>query len=155
MKKILLVLIIVIFVILFIMLLINLLKKDNNEDDNEDMINSVLEFKEKYKTGIIVNYDKRITYRCKTDNCEQLAKNIEYPYIQPYQTGVKPTTTLFIIKDNKMYELKRVNETDKNSNYKKYIVKDKLSKDFYNDKVFDTEGKVPVVINESILKIIN
>ncbi len=84
------------------------------------MINTIEEFKERYKKAAVVNYDVAkkygygLTYR--TGKVKHVIEKfrkykneyITYPQIQPYS---KLTTNykMFIIKNNKIYELEKSN----------------------------------------------
>ena len=125
------------------------IKNSNSE------INNIDDFKKKYPKAIIVNYDKGITYRCTTGNPERIADTVEYPYIQPYQTGIKPTSDLFIIKDYNLYKLNRVIANDPKSSYIKTEIKEDVSDQFYNDEVFNAIAKTPVNVgSQTLLEII-
>ena len=125
------------------------IKNSNSE------INNINDFEKKYPKAIIVNYDKGITYRCSTGHPERIADTVEYPYIQPYQTGIKPTSDLFIIKDCNLYKLNRVIANDPKSSYIKTEIKEDVSDQFYNDEVFDAIGNPPVNAHpQTLLEII-
>lgn len=125
------------------------IKNSNSE------INNINDFDKKYPKGIIVNYDKGITYRCSTGNSERIGDTVEYPYIQPYQSGINPTSDLFIIKDCNLYKLNRVIANDPMSSYIKTEIKEDVSDQFYNDEVFDAIGKPPVNVgSQTLLEII-
>ena len=118
-------------------------------------INSVEDFKKIYKNGIIVNYDLGCTYRCSTESLEVFGSNVIYPNIQRYQTGKKLKTQLFMIRDNNLYKLKRVEEYNVDSPYIKEEVKETVSEDFYNDKEFSKEMIPPISIKkEELLEIL-
>ena len=119
------------------------------------MITTVKEFKKEYKTGIIVNYDKRtvIKSRSKNDRVEQIHESVEYPYIQAYQKGIHPTSILFIIHNGVIKRLVRANKTDPNSRYRKIDVSDLISNDICNDPEFNKKGHPAVVVYEGLLKI--
>lgn len=82
------------------------------------MINRIEEFKKEYPISAIINYDVEevhgygLCYKTKPGTVEKLRKDkgkyITYPQIQPYS---KLTTDykLFIIKNNRMYELESGN----------------------------------------------
>ena len=99
--------------------------------------------------------DKGITYRCSTGNSERIGDTVEYPYIQPYQSGINPTSELFIIKNCNLYKLNRVIANDPMSSYIKTEIKEDVSEQFYNDEVFDAIGKPPVNVgSQTLLEII-
>ena len=61
---------------------------------------------------------------------------VDYPYVQRYQTGINTKTQLFIIKDNILYKLKRVEETNPDSKYMLDSFDLTVSEDFYKIKIF-------------------
>ncbi len=81
------------------------------------MIESLEEFNNKYNQAVIVNYDMEkvfdygVTYRNTVNSLERLrkykGKYITYPYIQPYLKLNNSDYSLFIIRNNKMYKLKK------------------------------------------------
>ena len=89
------------------------------------MIESLEEFNNKYNKAVIVNYDMEnvfdygVTYRNTVNSLERFrkykGKYITYPYIQPYLKLENNDYSLFIIRNNKMYKLKKGN---KESTYK-------------------------------------
>lgn len=117
-------------------------------------IKTIEDFIRLYPNGIIVNYDTRGTFRCSTNHLESIGNTVDYPYIQRYQTGVNTRTQLFIIKDNTLYKLKRVEGSNPNS---KYTVDDfnySVSEEFYQDKKFSENKRNPVnVFTEELLEI--
>lgn len=111
------------------------------------------EFRKEYKYGIIVNYDKNKVYRASTNKVEQIADGVNYPYIQRYQKGENPRTTLFIIINNTFKKIERINKFDENSNYKVLDTLYNVSPLLYEDPIFNEEGSKPIIINEDLLKI--
>lgn len=128
----------------------------NEINNNKADIKSLKDFKKLYPKGIIVNYDLRVTYRSSRETLESIADVVDYPYVQRYQTGVSTKTQLFIIKDNTLYKLKRVEEKNPDS---KYILDDfnlSVSEDFYKDKNFHNIKNNPTnVLPEKLLEIID
>ena len=117
-------------------------------------IKDISDFRKLYQTGIIVNYDKRIVYRSSTNHTERIGNTVDYPYIQRYQSGVNVRTKLFIIKDNMLFQLERIDKNDKNSKYKIIDVDIKKAESFYNDSIFNEKGNNPVNVNkEELLQI--
>ena len=107
------------------------------------MIESLEEFNNKYNKAVIVNYDMEsvfdygVTYRNKANSLERFRKDkgkyITYPYIQPYLKLEDNDYSLFIIKNNEMFKLKKgVQENT-------YIIDSKIDVDIniFNDKFFD------------------
>ena len=134
---------------------LNILMMYEEIKNSNSEINNINDFDKKYPKGIIVNYDKGITYRCSTGNSEKIGAAVEYPYIQPYQSGINPTSDLFIIKDCNIYKLNRVIANDPMSSYIKAEIKEDVSDQFYNDEVFDAIGKPPVNVgSQTLLEII-
>lgn len=128
----------------------------NEINDNKANIKSLDDFKKLYPNGIIVNYDLRETYRSSKETLETIAEVVDYPYIQRYQTGVNTRTQLFIIKDNTLYKLKRVEEENPDSKYMIDKFDLTVSEDFYKDKkFFDTKLKPVNVFPEELLEIID
>lgn len=124
------------------------------ETKNAD-IKSLEDFDRLYPSGIIVNYDLRGTYRSSTKTIEGIADTVDYPYIQRYQTGVNPRTQLFIIKDNTLQRLKRVEPENPDSNYYIEDISETVSEDFYKDNKFLTITNSPVnVFAEELLEIV-
>lgn len=134
-------------------------KIDINSMYNEIKLNhydieSISDFRKLYQTGIIVNYDKRIVYRSSTNHTERIGNTVDYPYIQRYQSGVNVRTKLFIIKDNMLFQLERIDKNDENSKYKIIDVDIKIAESFYNDSIFNEKGNNPVnVTKEELLQI--
>ena len=128
----------------------------NEINNNKADIKSLKDFRKLYPKGIIVNYDLRVTYRSSRETLESIADVVDYPYVQRYQTGVSTKTQLFIIKDNTLYKLKRVEEKNPDS---KYILDDfnlSVSEDFYKDKNFHNIKNNPTnVLPEKLLEIID
>ena len=119
-------------------------------------IKSLEDFSKLYPNGIIVNYDLRGTYRSSTKTVEAIADTVDYPYIQRYQTGINPRTRLFIIKDNTLQKLKRVEQENPNSNYYIEDISESVSEDFYKDNKFLTITNSPVnVFTEELLEIVD
>ena len=117
-------------------------------------IKDISDFRKLYQTGIIVNYDKRIVYRSSTNHTERIGNTVDYPYIQRYQRGVNVRTKLFIIKDNMLFQLERIDKNDENSKYKIMDVDIKVGESFYNDNIFNEKGNNPVnVTKEELLQI--
>ncbi len=79
------------------------------------MINSIEQFNDKYKKSAVVNYDIAdvhgygLTYKTAPGTVEIFRKDngkyLEYPNIQPYSRLENTDYKLFIIKDNKIFEL--------------------------------------------------
>ena len=79
------------------------------------MINSIDQFNNKYKPSAVVNYDIAnvhgygLTYKTAPGTVEIFRKDngkyLEYPNIQPYSRLDDTDYKIFIIKDNKMFEL--------------------------------------------------
>lgn len=134
-------------------------KIDINSMYNEIKLNhydieSISDFRKLYQTGIIVNYDKRIVYRSSTNHTERIGNTVDYPYIQRYQSGVNVRTKLFIIKDNMLFQLERIDKNDENSKYKIIDVDIKIAESFYNDSIFNEKCNNPVnVTKEELLQI--
>ena len=125
------------------------------ENKNAD-IKSLSDFAKIYPSGIIVNYDLRGTYRSSTGTVEAIADSVDYPYIQRYQTGINPRTQLFIIKDNTLQKLHRVEEGNPDSNYYIVDINESVSEDFYKDNKFLSITNNPVnIFPEELLEIIN
>lgn len=119
-------------------------------------IKSISDFAKIYPSGIIVNYDLRVTYRCSTEKPEIIGNIVDYPYVQRYQTGVNPRTTLFMIKDNTLYRLVRLEINNPDSNYYIEDVKESIAESFYEDKEFLNNPNPPVnVFSEELLEIID
>ena len=119
-------------------------------------IKSISDFVKIYPSGIIVNYDLRVTYRCSTEKPEIIGNIVDYPYVQRYQTGVNPRTTLFMIKDNTLYRLVRLEINNPDSNYYIEDVKESIAENFYEDKEFLNNPNPPVnVFSEELLEIID
>lgn len=117
-------------------------------------IKDISDFEKLYQSGIIVNYDKRIVYRSSTNHTERIGNTVDYPYIQRYQRGVNVRTKLFIIKDNMLFQLERIDKNDENSKYKIIDVDIKIAESFYNDNIFNEKGNNPVnVTKEELLQI--
>ncbi len=124
------------------------------ESENAD-IKSLEDFHRLYKSGIIVNYDLRVTYRSSTEKNEAIADTVDYPYIQRYQTGSHPTTQLFIIKDNMLQRLKRLEPENPNSNYYIEDIIETISEEYYKYNKFLTIDNDPVrVFPEELLEIV-
>lgn len=152
--------------------LYNLLKKINVLMMYEEIkpltyqINNIEDFINYYPNGIIVNYDSRVTYRCstairaKTDNKlkpkEAIGDNVHYPFIQPYQTGIKPNTKLFIILNNELYKLERIITSENEIYYQKIEFDKSISEEFYQDEAFKKENyREPVLVgSEQLLEIV-
>lgn len=134
-------------------------KIDINSMYNEIKLNhydieSISDFRKLYQTGIIVNYDKRIVYRSSTNHTEKIGNTVDYPYIQRYQSGVNVRTKLFIIKDNMLFQLERIDKNDENSKYKIIDVDINIAESFYNDSIFNKKCNNPVnVTKEELLQI--
>ena len=117
-------------------------------------IENISDFRKLYQTGIIVNYDKRIVYRSSTNHTERIGNTVDYPYIQRYQSGVNVRTKLFIIKDNMLFQLERIDKNDENSKYKIIDVDINIAESFYNDSIFNEKCNNPVnVTKEELLRI--
>lgn len=117
-------------------------------------IKDISDFEKLYQFGIIVNYDKRIVYRSSTNHTERIGNTVDYPYIQRYQRGVNVRTKLFIIKDNMLFQLERIDKNDENSKYKIIDVDIKVGESFYYDSIFNEKGNNPVnVTKEELLQI--
>ena len=128
----------------------------NEINNNNSDIKSLDDFRRLYPKGIIVNYDLRGVYRSSTNNIESIADTVDYPYIQRYQTGVNTRTQLFIIKDNTLYKLKRIEEDNPNSKYTIDNFDLVVSEEFYKDKKFFDKKLKPVnVFPEELLEIEN
>lgn len=125
------------------------------------MINSLEDFKDKYKPACIVNYDIEdvhgygLCYRTNSTRIERVRKDrgryITYPYIQPY-SELNSDYHMFIIRNNKMYELE--NGKEKNT----YHIKEEITNinlDIFNDIFYISKQKHkdPVIINEDLYKI--
>lgn len=93
--------------------------KDINIGEN-NMVTNIEEFFKQYPKCNIVNYDMAnkfdcgLLYRHSTEHFEKLRKDksgkyIIYPQIQPYLNLETSAIDLFIIKDNKMYKLRKGN----------------------------------------------
>ena len=118
-------------------------------------IKSLDDFDRLYPNGIIVNYDLRGTYRSSTKTIEAIADTVHYPYIQRYQTGINPRTQLFMIKNNTLLRLKRIESDNPNSNYYIEEIEESVSEDFYKDSKSLTITKKPVnVFTEELLEIV-
>ena len=125
------------------------------ETKNAD-IKSLDDFDRLYPNGIIVNYDLRGTYRSSTKTVEAIADTVDYPYIQRYQAGINPRTQLFIIKDNTLQKLKRIEPENPNSKYYVEDIDESVSEDFYKDNKFLTITNNPVnVFTEELLEIMD
>ncbi len=125
------------------------------ENKNAD-IKSLSDFKRLYPSGIIVNYDKRCTYRSSTEKLETIASSVDYPYVQRYQSGTNPRTDLFIIKDNMLQKINRIEVGNPNSNYYIDDINITVSEEFYKDKEFLSKTNNPVnIIPEELLEIID
>ena len=142
--------------------LYNLLEKINVSamykelTNNNAEINNINNFKKEYPKGIIVNFDKRAVFRSSTGKLEKIGDSVNYPYIQRYQTGFNPTSVLFMIKNNTLYKLNRLESFNPDSNYIAQDVNQTISEDFYNDTIFNEPAKTPVnVLPEHLLEIIN
>ncbi len=121
------------------------------------MINTIEEFKIKYPKAAIVNYDMENTFDCglcyKTGPgiVERLRKDkgkyITYPKIQPY-SELNTDYKIFIIRNNKMYELEQGNEKH-TFHIKREITNVDISifDDIYLSKA---KHKNPTIVNEDI-----
>lgn len=128
----------------------------NEINNNKADIKSLEDFRRLYPKGIIVNYDLRETYRSSKETLETIADVVDYPYVQRYQTGINTKTQLFIIKDNTLYKLKRVEENNPDSKYMLDSFDLTVSEDFYKDKNFYNIKNNPVkVFPEKLLEIIH
>ena len=128
-----------------------------NEIENKNAdIKSLSDFAKLYPSGIIVNYDLRGTYRSSTGTVEAIADSVDYPYIQRYQTGINPRTQLFIIKDNTLQRLNRIEAANPDSNYFVEDINESVSEDFYKDERFLSITNNPVnIFTEELLEIVN
>ena len=142
------------------LMLYNLLNKiDINSMYNEIKLNhydikDISDFRKLYQNGIIVNYDKRIVYRSSTNHTERIGNTVDFPYIQRYQSGINVRTKLFIIKDNMLFQLERIDKNDENSKYKIIDVNINIAESFYNDSIFNEKGNNPVnITKEELLQI--
>lgn len=142
------------------LMLYNLLNKiDINSMYNEIKLNhydikDISDFRKLYQNGIIVNYDKRIVYRSSTNHTERIGNTVDYPYIQRYQSGINVRTKLFIIKDNMLFQLERIDKNNENSKYKIIDVNINIAESFYNDSIFNEKGNNPVnITKEELLQI--
>ena len=125
--------------------------KNNNAD-----IKSLIDFKERHPHGVIVNYDLRCTYRSSTGKNEAFADIVDYPYVQRYQTGINLRTELFIIKNNTLQKLTRVELDNPDSNYRIEDINESVSEEFYKDSKFLEINNHPVnVFQEELLEIID
>lgn len=90
------------------------------------MFNNIDDFKKRYPNSIIVNYDIEnvhgygLSYRMSSKRIEMFRKDngkyLEYPNIQLYSTLESTDYKIFIIKDNRIYEL---GKSDKPNHFKK------------------------------------
>ncbi len=127
------------------------------------MINTIEEFKERYKKAAVVNYDVAkkygygLTYR--TGKVKHVIEKfrkykneyITYPQIQPY-SELNTDYKIFIIINNKMYELEQGNE--KNTFHIKGEVAN-VDINMFNDIFYISKmkHKDPTIINENIYRI--
>ena len=119
-------------------------------------IKTIEDFNRLYPKGIIVNYDIRGTYRESTGTVEKFADIVDYPYVQRYQKGKKTKTDLFMIRNNTLQRLKRIEPNNPNSNYYIEDIKETVLNDFYNDKKLITITNKPVnVKSEELYEIID
>ncbi len=139
-----------------------LLKKINVYDMYKEIepinadIKTIEDFNRLYPKGIIVNYDIRGTYRESTGTVEKFADIVDYPYVQRYQKGKKTKTDLFMIRNNTLQRLKRIEPNNPNSNYYIEDIKETVLNDFYNDKKLITITNKPVnVKSEELYEIID
>ena len=125
------------------------------------MINSVEEFKAKYPKAAVVNYDIEdvhgygLCYRTNGRAIERLRKDrgkyITYPQIQPY-SELNTDYKIFIIRNNKMYELEKGNKE------KTFHIKEEVTDVDINmfDDIFyisKMKHKDPTIVNEDIYTI--
>ena len=125
------------------------------------MINSVEEFKAKYPKAAVVNYDIEdvhgygLCYRTNGKAIERLRKDrgkyITYPKIQPY-SELNTDYKIFIIRNNKMYELEQGKEK------KTFHIKEEVTDVDLNmfDDIFyisKMKHKDPTIVNEDIYTI--
>ena len=107
-------------------------------EDKNAKIKTLNDFREMTnEKGIIVNYDLGKTYRASKCTNELFADLVTYPYVQRYQNGVNPKTTLYMIKDNTLYKLKRLDPKNENSNYIIDYMVESVSEEFYKDDGFN------------------
>ncbi len=127
----------------------------------DNMINSLEEFKKEYKVAAVVNYDIEdvhgyaLCYRTSSPRMERVRKDrgryITYPQIQRY-SELDTNYKLFIIRNNKMYELEKGNKENT------YHIKEEVTN--VNLKIFDdkfyisrNQHKDPKIIDEPIYTI--
>ena len=89
------------------------------------MIDNIEQFNNKFPNSVVVNYDIAnvhgygLAYRTATGTVEIFRKDngkyLEYPNIQPYSYLNNTNYKIFIIKNNKMFELCK---TEKNERFK-------------------------------------
>ena len=119
-------------------------------------IKTIEDFNRLYPKGIIVNYDIRGTYRESTGTVERIADTVDYPYVQRYQKGEKLKTDLFMVRNNTLQMLKRIEPNNPNSNYYIEDIKETVSSEFYNDKKLITITNKPVNVKpEELYEIID
>ena len=123
------------------------------------MINNMEEFIEAHPKAVLVNYDiaKKFDYgeafRTTRRTIEQFRKDnhrkyIEYPYIQPYlKLNELSEYELFIIHDNKVYELAKGSEEN---SFKITREVDNINFNIGDDDVFYCKPRPPRIINEPI-----